>query len=226
MTNPDRLPHAKVTNDGTQDGAQDGAHQANEFSDLRRQPRFALLLRQAKLIGNGREYLCIVRDVSATGVKLKLFHPLPDGDDFLLEMTTGERFRAIRVWEQEGEAGFRFAPPIDLVRFLAEAGPFPKRPVRLRVDHPATIHSGGQDHPVMLRDVSRQGGRIETEQMLAIGQKLRLSASQLPSFDATVCWRRHPAYGLVFDQLLSLEQLAQRTSRMEVDPTAGGDVPD
>jgi len=208
MTNPDRLPPSATADDGTIRG--DG------FSELRQQPRFALLLRQAKLIGNGREYLCIVRDVSATGVKLRLFHPLPEGNDFALEMTTGQRFPAIRVWEQEGEAGFQFDPPIDLVRFIAEAGPFPKRPVRLSVDHPATIHFGGQDHPAMIRDLSRQGAGIETEQMLAIGQKLRLSASQLPSFDATVCWRRHPAYGLVFDQLLSLEQLALRTSRMEV----------
>ncbi|WP_395329448.1 PilZ domain-containing protein [Novosphingobium sp. BL-8H] len=216
MTNPDRLPHE--TSSRMPDELLDalGRVRAERVADQRVQPRFALLLRQAKLIGKGREYLCIVRDVSETGVKLKLFHELPPGDGFALEIATGERFPVERIWEQENEAGFRFAASVDLQRFIAEAGPFPKRPVRLRVEHPAVILVNGEQHPAIIRDLSRQGAGIETVQKLAIGQKLRLSASQLPAFDATVCWRQHPGYGLVFAQLLSLEELALRTSRMDV----------
>lgn len=195
--------------------------------EQRVQPRFALLLRQAKLLADGCEYLCIVRDVSESGVKLRLFHPLPPlrpgSSGFALEITTGESFPIESVWEQEGEAGFRFTAPVDLLRFIAEAGPFPKRPVRLKVEHPALIAFGGQEHFAMIQDLSRQGAGIETEQLLAIGQKLRFSARELPHFDATVCWRQHPAYGLVFDQLLSLEQLALRTFRIQhpLAPLAG-----
>lgn len=219
MTDPDPLPQ-----DTPYDGADDlrdalTRAQADRFADQRVQPRFALLLRQAKLTGDGREYLCIVRDVSETGVRLKLFHDLPAAACFALELATGERFPLEPVWargdDRGGEAGFRFAATVDLARFIAEAGPFPKRPVRLKVDHPAVIVVNGQDHPATIRDLSRQGAGIETSQMLAIGQKLRLSAKELPAFDGTVCWRRHPDYGLVFAQLLSLEQLALRTSRMQ-----------
>ncbi|TCM18659.1 PilZ domain-containing protein [Novosphingobium sp. PhB165] len=209
MTYPDRVPP------GAEAAIEPSPAPTGRSPDQRDQPRFALLLRQAKLVGNGREYLCIVRDVSESGVKLKLFHDLPVADDYALEITTGERFPMEQVWEEGGEAGFRFVGPVDLIRFIAEAGPFPKRPVRLRVDHPAVIAFAGQDYPATIRDLSRQGAGIETDQMLAIGQKLRLSASELPGFDATVCWRRHPDYGLVFTQLMSLEQLALRTSRMQ-----------
>lgn len=213
MSNSDPLPF--------RDSPDQGHHSADaeKFAEQRVQPRFALLLRQAKLIGNGREYLCIVRDVSESGVKLKLFHPLPESALFVLEITSGGLFPVERVWEQDGEAGFRFVGPVDLLRFISEAGPFAKRPVRLRVDHPATITTGGQEFAATIRDLSRQGAGIETAQMLAIGQKLRLSASELPVFDATVCWRQHPGYGLVFAQLLSLEELALRTSRMQVTST-------
>lgn len=209
MISPDRQP-------GEQPPLPSGSDSGPE---QRVQPRFALLLRQAKLLADGCEYLCIVRDVSESGFKLKLFHPLPgllpDSSGFTLEITTGEGFPVEHVWEQDGEAGFRFTAPVDLLRFIAEAGPFPKRPVRLKVEHPALLAFGGQEHFAMVLDLSRQGARIETGQMLAIGQKLRFSARELPHFDATVCWRKHPFYGLVFDQLLSLEQLALRTYRIQ-----------
>ena len=209
MISPDRQPEERPP---LPSGADSGPEQ-------RVQPRFALLLRQAKLLGDGCEYLCIVRDVSESGFKLKLFHPLPgllpQSSGFALEITTGEAFPVEHVWEQDGEAGFRFTAPVDLARFIAEAGPFPKRPVRLKVEHPALIAFGGQEYLAMIHDLSRQGARIETEQMLAIGQKMRFAARELPHFDATVCWRQHPFYGLVFDQLLSLEQLALRTYRIQ-----------
>lgn len=183
-------------------------------SDLRAAPRFALMLRTAKLIGTRGEYLCIVRDVSETGVKLRLFHKLDDERRVTLESATGEHTRMEKVWERAGEAGFKFEEPIDVVRFLAEAGPYPKRPVRLRVDYPARLCVNDTIMPARLCDVSRQGARIETDLHLAIGQRLRLEADELPTFDATVCWRTQPAYGLVFHQVMGMEELAQRAFRM------------
>ena len=183
--------------------------------DKREQPRFALLLRSAKLISLRGEYLCIIRDVSENGVKLRLFHPLPGEEHLALELATGERFAVDLIWEKDGEAGFRFPRGIDVTRFVAEAGPFPKRPVRIRVNHPVTLGYAGFSVPATLVDLSRQGARIETPAKLAIGQKLRIAGTELPEFEATVCWRREPSYGLVFRQLMGLEELALRSSRMQ-----------
>ncbi|KMS55432.1 pilus protein PilZ [Novosphingobium barchaimii LL02] len=188
---------------------------AASSADQRATPRFALLLRAAKLVSPGGEYLCIVRDVSATGVKLRLFHSLAGVEQLALESVTGERTGVNLVWEHGGEAGFRFVQPIDVERFIAEAGPYPKRPIRICVDHPARITVTGSVTGARLLDLSRQGARIETDQRLAIGQQLRIDAAEMPQFEATVCWRREPAYGLVFRQLMSLEELAQRTFRMQ-----------
>lgn len=188
-----------------------------DFEEKRGKPRFALLLRSAKLVGRNGEYLCIVRDVSEQGAKLRLFHPLGDEQHFSLEIATGERFAVDVIWEKEHEAGFRFLDPIDVLRFVAEAGPFPKRPVRLKVSHEATIHVAGQQVPAIVHDLSRQGARIETDGKLAIGQKLRIDAKELPDFEATVCWRRAPSYGLVFNRLMSLDELANRAFRMQQD---------
>ncbi|KQM21915.1 PilZ domain-containing protein [Novosphingobium sp. Leaf2] len=184
-------------------------------SDLRATPRFALLLRAAKLIGPRGEYLCIVRDVSETGVRLRLFHTLAGERRLALEGPSGEPIPMEMVWENEGEAGFRFDQPIEVLRFVAESGPYPKRQIRLAVDHPATLTVAGVIVEARLCDVSRQGAKIETDHHLAIGQRLRLTATHLPDFEATVCWRAQPTYGLVFHQLMGLEELAQRTHRIQ-----------
>lgn len=191
--------------------------------DQRDAPRFALMLRTAKLVGDHGEYLCIVRDVSESGLKLRLFHPLPDEQHFSLENATGERFEVERVWEREGEAGLRFIHSVDVSRFIAEAGPFPKRPIRLRLRHEASLAVAGNGMPVTLVDISREGARIEAEQHLALAQQVRIESTALPPLDATVCWRRHPAYGLVFRQVLTLSDLAQRSLQMQGDsPSSSG----
>lgn len=191
------------------------ANSADDAGDKRVQPRFALLLRSAKLVSSNGEFLCIVRDVSESGAKLRVFHPVVDGDDLSLEIATGERFPVEKVWEKEGEAGFRFIDTINVMRFVSEAGPFPKRPVRIRMNHPATLAFGNNSLGVTICDLSRQGAKIETEDRLAIGQAVRLEGDQLPEIDATICWRRHPGYGLVFRQLMSMEELALRAYHMQ-----------
>ncbi|MYL99623.1 PilZ domain-containing protein [Novosphingobium sp. FGD1] len=185
------------------------------LADLRATPRFALLLRAAKLVGPAGEYLCIVRDVSETGVRLRLFHSLSGLGHLALESAGGERMPLDLVWENEGEAGFRFNRPIDVQRFIAEAGPYPKRPIRIAVDLPIRILVSGEAWDAQLCDLSRQGARIEVESHLALGQHLRIEAEELPEFEATVCWRREPCYGLVFRQLMGLEELARRTFRLQ-----------
>ena len=57
--------------------------------DSRITPRFTLLIRAAKLICQQGEFICVIRDISSTGVSLRLFHALPRCDSFVLEFQTG-----------------------------------------------------------------------------------------------------------------------------------------
>jgi hypothetical protein len=193
---------------GEPDSMTDGA-------EMRGAPRFTLMLRSAKLIADDCEYLCIIRDVSETGVKLRLFHAVPPAGLLMLETASGRRHAMELVWEGHSEAGFRFVTPINVDGFVSESGPYPKRPLRLRVQHPAGVRIGGETIPATILDISRQGARIEVGTKLALGQKFWLEAQELPVFQGTVCWRRMPEYGVVFSQVMGLEELAQRASRME-----------
>ncbi|MGE0284318.1 MAG: PilZ domain-containing protein, partial [Rhizobiaceae bacterium] len=110
---------------------------ANE--NLRGAQRFTLLIRTAKLVCESGEFLCVIRDVSETGLRLKLFHHLPQDRHLALELANGEVYFVEKVWERDGHAGFRFAAPIDVQGFIAEVSPFPRRQVRLRMHEAATV---------------------------------------------------------------------------------------
>ncbi|MDE8653796.1 PilZ domain-containing protein [Novosphingobium album (ex Liu et al. 2023)] len=200
------------------------ASDAQHDRDQRVAPRFALLLRGAKLLCTRGEFLCIIRDVSETGVKLRLFHPLPTGEQhFLLEQSCGDRFMAELVWERDGEAGFRFASAIDVAHFLAEENLYPRRPIRLNVASPVMLTVERRLVPATLCNISREGARIETAERLAIGQPLRIAGADLPEFDATVCWRKAPAHGLAFRQCMDLGDLARLVATMNLHD--GNDKP-
>jgi len=164
--------------------------------------------------------LCIVRDVSATGVRLRLFHPLPVQGEMLLELATGERFAIDLVWEREDHAGFRFVGDIDVHRFINEKGAYRKRSLRLSIRVPATVTVGDRAVDAMICNLSREGARIESDHLFARGQKLKVEVRGLPALTGIVRWRRAPDYGIVFQQLFTFEELAQIATTLQ--PFASG----
>ncbi len=56
-------------------GMQDNGSTNGE--EQRGAPRYTSLIRAAKLVCGQGEFVCVIRDVSATGVSLRTFHRLP-----------------------------------------------------------------------------------------------------------------------------------------------------
>lgn len=189
-------------------------HESDDSGDHRAAPRYALLLRTAKLIGSTGEYLCVVRDVSATGISVRTFHQLPD-DALTLELPTGDRYPLDKVWEKEGSAGFRFGAEVDVERLIEGKGRFPKRGVRLYLNHPATLASLGGTFDAVIHNLSQQGARVECHQRLAIDQKVRLECKGLPPIRAVVRWREAKEYGLAFDDTFQFGELARIAAMLQ-----------
>ena len=185
-------------------------HQAEGGDDRRIATRFTLLIRAAKLVDGDREHLCVIRDASQTGVKLKLFHPLAASHDLVLELANGERFPVRPVWQADGHAGFRFIEDVEMARLVeTRRGQFPSRRLRLRVDLPVRVVSGPLVAEAAMENISQQGAAIRCEEHLALDQLIRLEAAGRPPVYAKVRWRRTPAYGLIFEQTFGFEQLAR-----------------
>ena len=75
--------------------------------DLRDAPRHAMVIRAAKLSALGVEFVCLLRDVSETGVSISLFHPVPLTQFMVLELQNGDTHDVELVWSDGGRAGFR-----------------------------------------------------------------------------------------------------------------------
>ena len=187
--------------------------------DQRSAQRFTLLLRVGKLVTPSGEFLCVLRDVSNRGIKVRLFHDLPVDQGCELELNGGARYRLERVWQRDDHAGFRFAASsIDIHHLIEEAGPFPKRHIRLRLKHsvPLLLSSNGVTLPAQMSDISQHGAAVELDQRMAIGQQLRLDALHFPALHARVLWRRGKLHGLVFQEGFRLDALAELAGRIQL----------
>lgn len=181
---------------------------ADDAPEQRTAPRFTLLIRAAKLVGAGAEFLCVVRDASETGVSVRLFHPLPPEGDLSLELPNGDLHPLERVWEEEGKAGFRFVGVVDLARIVESPSPFAKRGVRVQLQVPCELLFGVRNVPATIVNLSQQGARICTAEKLSLIQRVKIRAEGMPEIAGKVRWRRNGHYGLSFEDTFQFAELA------------------
>jgi hypothetical protein len=186
-----------------------------DVADQRSAPRFTLLIRAARLVANNGEFVCVIRDVSETGLSVRMFHAMPAGDELELYMPGGRRYRIRNVWTREREAGFEFLEPVEVAELINEAGMYPKRGVRIGVHFPATVGTLTERHDALVENLSQQGARFECEGRLAIDQSLRLEGPGFKEVRAKVRWRRDNRYGVVFDDTLALGDFARLAARLQ-----------
>lgn len=183
----------------------------SQLGEVRAAPRVTLLLRLGKLVVDGAEYPCVLRDVSHSGIRVRLFRSLRAGKAYELELGFGTRFAIEPVWQRDGEAGFRFCDgPVDLARIVEEHGSLPRRQLRLRLARPIPIGliTGETTLPGLLHDLSQHGARVEAGPGLALRQAVSIELPTMPPILARLRWRRLPEHGLVFDHGYQLAELA------------------
>lgn len=182
--------------------------------EQRTAPRFTLLIRAAKLVSAQGEFVCVIRDVSETGVSVRLFHGLPSCQDFALHMPAGAVYEIVRVWHQGNEAGFTFADGVEVEKLVNEASDYPKRGLRLALCFPVTVNMLAGQFEAVVENFSQQGARLTCDQLLAIDQTLRIAMPTVGGgkpreVRAKVRWRRDQQYGVVFDDTFTLGDFAR-----------------
>ena len=189
--------------------------EAVEDTDGRSARRYNLVIRPAKLVSAQGEFVCVIRDVSETGVSIRGFHRLPAGKRMALEMQTGDTHEIEKIWVDGYDAGFRFVNECDVESVVLEAGRFPKRRLRLRVALPIEIVTLAGRSEGMIENLSQQGAQISCATAFARDQIVRLKAAQLPEISAKVRWRDDGRYGLVFENTFALGELAKLAASLQ-----------
>jgi len=194
-------------------------------ADQRAAPRFTLLIRAAKLVSAQGEFVCVIRDVSETGVSVRLFHALPSCKDYALHMPAGATYEVSCVWQRENEAGFTFAHSVQVGQLVNEASEYPKRGLRLGLCFPVLVHTLSGSFDAVVENLSQQGARITCDQLLAIDQNVRIAAPGLTGkageVRAKVRWRRERQYGVVFDDTFTLGEFARLAAQLQAPALLG-----
>ncbi len=95
---------------------------------------------------------------------------------------------------------------------------FPPRAIRLTLECHGQLFSEGRETPMVLRNISQGGARIETTTWLPLHQRVRLVIDGLPELPAHVRWRHRYDHGLAFDRALSLPELAAHARVLQPFP--------
>lgn len=187
--------------------------------ELRAAPRFTLLIRAAKLVSAQGEFVCVIRDVSETGISVRLFHALPGCKNFALHMPAGAVYEIARVWHRNNEAGFTFDQPVEVAKLVNESGDYPKRGLRLALCFPVQVTTLSGGFAAVVENLSQQGARITCETLLAIDQTVRIALPGLSGkpreVRAKVRWRRDDQYGVVFDDTFTLGEFARLAALLQ-----------
>lgn len=189
-------------------------------AEQRNAPRFTLLIRAAKLVSAQGEFVCVIRDVSESGVSVRLFHALPACPDFALHMPAGAVYEVAPVWQKRNEAGFTFAEPVEVEKLVNESSEYPKRGLRLALCFPVTINMLSGPVDATVENLSQQGARLTCDALLAIDQNVRLrfpspGGGTAHEVRAKVRWRREQHYGVVFDDTFTLGDFARLAAKLQ-----------
>lgn len=185
------------------------AIQKQEITERRGALRHSLVMRTAKLVSRHGEFACIVRDVSASGTKLRLFHAPPPDEFLFLELANGEIYAIQHIWTEGDHAGYRFAAEIDVDTFIKEPGRHTGRPVRLNIRFPLRVQAAGQDIRATLVNLSQEGACIESAHALPVNQLIRVKIETVPEKIGHICWRKGHAHGVVLQEGFTLDEFAR-----------------
>ena len=180
-------------------------------SERRTEERVAPMLRVAKLEGPSGEQLIRVRNVSAGGLMAEIGQTVSVGDVVSVELSS-QKIPGSVVWIRDGTVGVKFDQNIDLGELLAGRKPrhgFRARPPRLEVSCKASLRVDKIYYTVDVHDISLGGMKVEPIEEYCLGKKVVVVVESLRPIRGEVRWYSNRKAGIVFDEALSFEDLAE-----------------
>lgn len=185
---------------------------ASRLSERRRETRHTLILRVGVLEQYGKSSLCLVKNISSSGVQLKCYaRPVVEGYASI-RVADETPIQGRIVWFDDDIAGMSFDEELDeasLLRVQQKLGSTRRRSTpRINVEASACLRTGGRIHRAMVCDISSMGARIRISTPLTRGDRAIITLADLPSLDAYVRWTTSDEAGLVFETPIPMQIIA------------------
>lgn len=180
--------------------------------ERRTDARLLPTLRVAKLVGHDCEQLIRVRNISAGGLMAETVQVPPNVGEHVTVELSSQTIPSSVVWIREGTVGLKFDQNVDLGELLAGRKPrhgFRPRPPRLDVSCKASIRVGKVYYTVDVHDISLGGMKVEPIEEYCVGKDVVVVVESLRPIKGQVRWFSDRRAGIVFDQELKFEELAE-----------------
>lgn len=189
-----------------------GAPEGGEGIERRRATRHMTVFQIAKIVTERSQELCILRDISDTGLRAELYCTAQPGDAVLFEMRTGHRISGRVAWQRDRSIGVQFDTPISVPEVLAHCSFDDRlgrmRPPRIDVEIPGIIVVERQLIDVVIRNISQAGMKVACAEMLLPGDQIIVRLAGIGQRAATVRWYRDGEAGLQLAQGLTYGEFA------------------
>lgn len=179
--------------------------------ERRLQPRHITILRVGSLFLDGSAELCLIRNISAGGMMVRLYSEATVGQGVEVELKTNHRIKGKISWATGTNAGIAFDEPVDVEELLAnhattDNGWRPRLP-RIEVDRLATLRSGARIYGVSTRDISQGGVKVETDYPFTPAEPVVLTLQRFRPIQGVVRWYDNDLCGISFNEILPFSEL-------------------
>jgi hypothetical protein len=181
------------------------------------------LYRVGSILVENRRELCLIKNISAGGMMIRLYCSIADGTAVTVELKSGQPINGRISWTRDQNAGIAFDDPIDVIDILSNTmnGPRPRMP-RIETNCHATLRDGSNVLRVQACDISQGGVKIRCEAVVPPGADVIVTLPGLDAQPGIACWNDNGFTGITFNRLLPLVELvAWLHDQREAQRTAG-----
>ena len=182
------------------------------LKERRKEARYTLILRAAILEQAGKSSFCLVKNISNTGVQLKVYSPPEVDANVVLRVADEHALDGRIAWVDADAAGISFEEELDaptLLRVQQKLRSNRRRAIpRMSIEAFALLRTGGRTFQATVCDVSSLGARVRASCVVAPGDRIVVQLRDLPSITAYVRWTDGDEAGLIFETPIPMQIIA------------------
>lgn len=170
--------------------------------------RHMTLYRVGSILIEDRRELCLIKNISAGGMMIRLYCPISEATPVTIELKSGQPISGRISWTRDQNAGIAFDRPIDVIDILSTTmdGPRPRMP-RIETACHAMLREGANIVRVQACDISQGGLKVRTDTVFQSGAEVIVTLPGLEPQRAIACWSENGFAGIAFNRLLPLSEL-------------------